>query len=141
TLRLTSEWASSDTPARGDGHLFGLFADRARNCPDHCAIVDGALLWNYRELADAAAKVAAKLNAMGVRPCDPVLICVERSTYFAAAVLGALRVGASPVLLDPRYPERLLRGIQAEHGMPTILLSRTSRLASQRDTARIVNLL
>ncbi len=60
----------------------------------------------YGELHDAVCRVATGLRALGVRSEDRVAVVVHDSVEFAAAFLGALRLGAVPVPVNPLLPGR-----------------------------------
>ena len=60
----------------------------------------------YPELADQAARFAAYLCTLDVRPGDRVGIMLGNRPEFAAAFYGALHAGAVAVLLDPLQSAR-----------------------------------
>jgi benzoate-CoA ligase family protein len=57
--------------------------------------------WSYRELLDLTARVGNSLRSFGVRSGDRVVVLLPDSVEFAAAYLGALRVGAIAVPCNP----------------------------------------
>ncbi|WP_372094848.1 amino acid adenylation domain-containing protein [Tistrella mobilis] len=75
-----------------------------RHDPAAVAVVDGARAITYGDLARDAARLAARLGALGVRPGDRVALIAPRSAGFVAAVLGIWRAGAAYVPLDPAAP-------------------------------------
>ena len=63
---------------------------------------------SYGELNARANRLAHYLREQGVRPDEPVAICVERSLEMVVGLLGILKAGGAYVPLDPAYPaERL----------------------------------
>ena len=59
----------------------------------------------YRELESRAARVAGALRAEGVQPGDRVTIEGHNTIAFVTSYLGALRVGAVAVPLNPQAPD------------------------------------
>ena len=55
----------------------------------------------YEELCDMVARVGGALIGLGVRPVDRVLVVMLDSLEMAATILGATRIGAIPVLVNP----------------------------------------
>ncbi|MCA1184969.1 MULTISPECIES: (2,3-dihydroxybenzoyl)adenylate synthase [unclassified Saccharopolyspora] len=107
--------------------LGGLLRDSARRAPERTALVDGDRRWDYRELDDAADRVAAGLRAHGIAPGDRVLVHLPNVAEFAALLFGCARAGAVPVLALPPHRETELvhlaelagavaYAIPAEHG-------------------------
>jgi amino acid adenylation domain-containing protein len=86
------------------GAVHALFAERARLHPERAAVTDEEGVWSYGELAEAAARLAARLRADGLAPGDPVAILAHRGASVAWAVMGTLWAGGAFVMLDPAYP-------------------------------------
>jgi benzoate-CoA ligase family protein len=57
--------------------------------------------WTYRALLELTARVGNSLRSIGVRSGERVLILLPDSVEFAAAYLGAMRVGAIAVPCNP----------------------------------------
>ncbi|KAK4126781.1 non-ribosomal peptide synthetase [Parathielavia appendiculata] len=64
---------------------------------------DGSL--NYRELDRGTAALANHLSAIGVRKGDHVPYCFPKSVWTTVSILGALRVGAIAIALEPSHPD------------------------------------
>lgn len=60
---------------------------------------------SYTELADQAAGVAGMFRGFGLGVGDQILLVLLDSVEFVAAFLGALRMGAVPVLVNPLEPQ------------------------------------
>jgi benzoate-CoA ligase family protein len=58
----------------------------------------------YAELRDLTERAGGGLIALGVRPGDRVLVTMFDSVEMAVAVLGAIRIGAVPLLTNPMLP-------------------------------------
>lgn len=77
----------------------------AQRTPDAIALRAGSDTMTYRELESRAARVAGALRAEGVEPGDRVTIEGHNTIAFVASYLGALRVGAVAVPLNPQAPD------------------------------------
>jgi len=83
-------------------HAFEAQVDRA---PGAVALVfEGAEL-TYRELDEAANRLAHRLIALGVAPEDRVGVMMERSPEMVTALLAVVKAGGAYVPIDPSYPE------------------------------------
>lgn len=72
------------------------------------AVVDEAGTWSYEELSRASARAAGALRDAGVRRGDRVVVALRDGRGWFQAFLGAARVGAVPVPVDPASdPARL----------------------------------
>ena len=76
--------------------------------------MDDAGAWSFAELSQAAARAAGTLRARGVRPGDRVAVVVPDGRRSAQALLGALRLGAIAVPLDPGTAPERLRAVLAD---------------------------
>jgi amino acid adenylation domain-containing protein len=86
---------------RGVHQLFELQAERSPEAP---AIVAGPRQLTYRELDEAANRLAHHLRGLGVRSESLVALCLDRSVDLAVAMLGVLKAGGAYVPLDPAHP-------------------------------------
>ena len=75
-------------------HVDGALADAP-------AAVDETGTWSFRDLSDASARAAGALGAAGARRGDRVVIALRDGRPWLAAFLGAARMGAVPVPVDP----------------------------------------
>jgi amino acid adenylation domain-containing protein/non-ribosomal peptide synthase protein (TIGR01720 family) len=64
---------------------------------------DGSL--NYRELDRGSSALANHLSALGVRKGDYVPYCFPKSVWTTVSILGALKVGAVAVAVEPSHPD------------------------------------
>ncbi len=87
-------------------NLSSVLEHTARLTPDRVAVVCGPHHLTYAELDLQAARVAAGLHAMGIRPGDHVLLSCPNVPWFPIAYFGILKSGAAAVpinvLLKPR---------------------------------------
>ncbi len=90
--------------ATGPSHnLVELLVERhvAAGRGDDVAAIDDSGAWTYDELSHAAARAAGGLRAAGVRRGDRVVIALRDGRAWLQAFLGAARVGAVAVPVDP----------------------------------------
>jgi amino acid adenylation domain-containing protein len=98
-----------------------FFAHALRE-PDRVALLwgtDGRL--SYGELAARALRVAARLEADGVRPGDPVAVSMAKGPDQIVAVLGVLAAGGAYVPVGVDQPELRRDEICARAGVAAIL--------------------
>jgi amino acid adenylation domain-containing protein len=99
--------------------LVAPWADRT----PHQIAVDGDEVLTYAELDQLANRFSHCLRALGVRPGDRVGIHTQRSGRAVAAMVGALRVGAAYVPLDPGSPPSRIRIIARDCGLRHVVIS------------------
>src|SRR5690606_16763318 len=58
----------------------------------------------YRELQQRVHILSSALIGLGVRPGEPVGLCMDRSFDMVVAMLATLRTGGCFVPFDPAYP-------------------------------------
>jgi amino acid adenylation domain-containing protein/non-ribosomal peptide synthase protein (TIGR01720 family) len=112
---VVSRWNDTAVPL-SDTTVTGAFAARVAERPEAVAVAGGDVRLSYRELDEAAERVAATLVAAGVRPGDRVGVVMERSAELVAVLLGVVKAGAAYVPVDPQWPaarrERVLSGVR-----------------------------
>ena len=105
--------AVNDTAAEVPGTLLHewLF-DRAEQQPDAPAVLDSRRRLSYRELADYAARIGARLRAADdVRPGELVAIVMDKGWEQYAGVYGALAAGAGYLPIDATVPPARLQSL------------------------------
>src|SRR6185436_4050713 len=93
------------------GSVHALFAEQARLHPERPAVSDDEGIWTYGELAEAVARLAARLRADGLARGEPVAIWAHRSAPVAMAMMATAWAGGAFVMLDPAYPPARLAEI------------------------------
>jgi amino acid adenylation domain-containing protein len=106
--------------------LMGVVArvERAtREHPDAIAVTspDGSL--SYEQLWLRALALAGHLNEAGVRPGDPVALCLPRSIELIVGALGVLAAGGCYVAMDPHYPDNRLEFMLGDSGARVVVTS------------------
>ncbi|MER8672344.1 amino acid adenylation domain-containing protein, partial [Mesorhizobium sp. M1156] len=98
-----------------------LFEAQVRQAPDAVAVVYEDERLSYGELNAQANRLAHHLIALGVKPDQPVAICLERSPAMVLGVLAILKAGGAYLPLDPAYPCARLRQV-LDDAAPKLLL-------------------
>jgi acyl-coenzyme A synthetase/AMP-(fatty) acid ligase len=93
----------------------------ARGTGERPALREGDRALSYRELRERVARTAAALAGCGVRPGDRVAVLMSDSIDAAAALLGAVWVGAVAVPVSELARGVELRAILADSGAGLIL--------------------
>ncbi len=99
---------------------------------DVVAIRTGDQSVTYTDVLAQVERVATGLRAMGVRPEERVAMAMLDSVEFVATYLGAMRIGAIPVLTNPLLPGRDLGVIVADSRARILVISH-ERIASLDD--------
>ena len=81
-----------------------MFAAQVVRTPEATAVTFQGHSMTYRELDEAANRVAHLLIAQGVGSGECVGLLVERSAQAVVAILGVLKTGAAYVPIDPALP-------------------------------------
>ncbi|OKI27096.1 hypothetical protein A6A25_07635 [Saccharothrix sp. CB00851] len=100
-----------------------VFAALAEH-PDAVAI-EGALTCG--ELDRAANRLAHVLVAAGVRPDQPVALCLDRGAPMVVGLLAAWRAGAGYLPLDPSWPPARLTAMAAGSDVPVLVTDGAAR--------------
>jgi long-chain acyl-CoA synthetase len=87
-------------------NLAELLTDSAARSPDRDAIKLDDLTLSYRDLDQAAGRVAGLLEAKSMRPGDRVGVMLPNVPYFAAVYYGILRAGGVVVPMNVLLKER-----------------------------------
>jgi amino acid adenylation domain-containing protein len=105
---IPAEWNATQADYPRELCVHELIDQRAAAQPDRPAVRFGDATLSYRELTRRSDRLAACLQARGVRTGDLVGLCVQRSLDMVVGLLGIVKAGAAYVPLDPSYPtERL----------------------------------
>ena len=81
-----------------------LWAAQVARTPTAVAISCGAVSWTYREVEQAANRLAHLLVGQGVGPGRCVALLLERSVEAVVAMLAVLKTGAAYLAIDPGLP-------------------------------------
>ncbi len=108
-----------------------IFAAQVARVPDAVALSCGEPSWTYRELDEAANRLAHLLVSQGVGPGQYVALLFSRSAEAIVSILAVLKAGAAYLPIDPVVPDARLKFI-VEDAAPIVLLT-TAALRSRLD--------
>ena len=81
-----------------------VFAAQVARTPEAVAISCGERSWTYRELEEAANRLAHLLAGQGAGPGQCVALLFSRSAEAIVAILAVLKTGAAYLPIDPGLP-------------------------------------
>ena len=94
---------------------------------DRIAIRSGGQTFTYADVQQHVEQAAGALRALGVRPEERVAMVMLDSLEFVAVFLGAMRIGAVPVPMNPMLPGRDLGVITADSRARVLAISDARR--------------
>ncbi|WP_297847969.1 non-ribosomal peptide synthetase, partial [Mycobacterium sp.] len=106
-----------------------LFAEQAARTPDAVALSFEGRSWTYRELDEAANRLAHRLAGFGVGPGERVALLFGRSADAIVAILAVLKAGAAYLPIDPGLPAERI-GFMLSDAAPMAAIS-TADLAER----------
>lgn len=102
-IKTTNAVQPPNNPA---AHWHRQVEQTAQRFPDCTAIRSNTRAWSYRELDEAANRLANELVERGVASGDLVGLCLERSDVAIVAMLAIAKAGAGYVPVDPHLPPK-----------------------------------
>jgi crotonobetaine/carnitine-CoA ligase len=120
-------WVSPHTSPYAGRDVSSLLADRASQRGDHAFLIwepfEGtAKTWSYRSFDADVSRLAAGLQASGVRAGDPVLIHLENCPEALLSWHASARIGAIAVTTNTRSSQSELAYF-AEHSAPVAAIT------------------
>ena len=112
--------AGSPGPATAQG-IHTRFAATAARTPDSPAVTWAGGSLSYRELDDAANRLACALVARGAKAETPIAIKLARGPQYIVAILAALKAGATYVPLEPGMPTERVNSILRQSGATIVI--------------------
>ncbi|WP_165606434.1 AMP-binding protein, partial [Mycolicibacterium celeriflavum] len=96
--------AALTRPASATGSIPELFAQQVARIPEADAVTFEGRSVTYRELDEAANRLAHLLVDLGAGPGECVALMFERSAQAVVAILAVLKTGAAYLPIDPVLP-------------------------------------
>ncbi|WP_156425323.1 non-ribosomal peptide synthase/polyketide synthase, partial [Mycobacterium sp. GA-1285] len=96
--------AALTQPTTASASIPAVFAEQVRRAPEAVAISCGTQSWTYREVEEAADRLAHLLTGQGVGPGECVALLLPRSAEMIVAILAVLKTGAAYLPIDPALP-------------------------------------
>ena len=129
-MRRVSTGEAFETPPTTLAELFEAQVDRT---PDATAVVYEGARYSYRELNEAANRLAHWLIEQGIGTEERVAVLLEKSPELVVTALGIAKAGAVYLPVDPTYPEDRLSYILSDSDPRTIVREPVSALAGGLD--------
>jgi amino acid adenylation domain-containing protein len=104
--------------------ISSLFDEMAAKHVDRTAVELLEQKLNYRELKQRVHALSNALVAAGVKPGEPVGLCMDRSLDIIVAMLATLRAGGCFVPFDPAYPADRLAFMFSDTDVKVMLTQR-----------------
>ncbi|MFI7282462.1 amino acid adenylation domain-containing protein [Micromonospora chersina] len=136
TRRTTGRHKTGDVPTVDCLHR--MVAAQAARTPEAEAVRHGDRALSYRQLDEAANRLARVLLRRGVTREDRVGVCLPRTPELVVALLAVLKAGAAYVPLDPAYPPARVAFMAADSGV-RLVLTRADLAGRFPDTAVAVD--
>ncbi|MBD0259135.1 MAG: AMP-binding protein, partial [Cytophagales bacterium] len=120
--KITHHFNRTDAQYPADQTLHGQFERQVEQTPESVAILSADVTLTYRELNEAANRLARHLRtSFGVLPGQVVGIMAERSERMMIAVLGVLKAGGAYLPIDPAYPRERKQYLLSDAGVGLLL--------------------
>ncbi|MBL8512312.1 MAG: AMP-binding protein, partial [Betaproteobacteria bacterium] len=114
-----------------DCHLSRIVPAWAQKRPHQVALFDQGKTWTYQQLADEQARMAALLQACGVRPGDRVMIVGENCAAQIISLFAIATLDAWVVMVNARLSAREIDTIREHCGARrTLYMAHTSAEAA-----------
>ncbi|MHB0790164.1 amino acid adenylation domain-containing protein, partial [Bradyrhizobium sp. 5.13L] len=130
---LLEELNRTAAPYPLDACIHELFEQQVRKAPEAVALVCADARLSYGELNARANRLAHHLVGLGVKPDQPVAICLERSLAMVVGLLAILKAGGAYLPLDPAYPPARLTQVLADAAPQLLLVDAAGRAALGAD--------
>ena len=102
-------WFKASSPLVPD-----LIVQNGRWLAERPALIDGAVALNWREFADATARIANALAALGVAPRQRVAVLMDSRFETALTLFGVIRAGAVAVPLNVSIADQAVADMCAD---------------------------
>jgi amino acid adenylation domain-containing protein/non-ribosomal peptide synthase protein (TIGR01720 family) len=99
-----------------------LFMQKVAEQPKSIAVSDAATTFTYAQLHEAALAIASVLkNDHAIEREEIVALCMERSVWMTAAIIGTWMAGGAYLPLDPQLPEERIKYMMQDAGVRNCL--------------------
>ncbi|HUS23504.1 MAG TPA: AMP-binding protein, partial [Candidatus Binatia bacterium] len=101
---LVAGWNATAAEYPQDRTVADLFEQQVARTPDAPALASAGRTLSYRELDQAANRLARELQSRGIGRGALVGVMLERSTHLSVALMAILKAGGAYVPIDPSHP-------------------------------------
>ncbi|KPI15331.1 amino acid adenylation domain protein [Actinobacteria bacterium OK074] len=122
-LRQVNAAVEDDPPQHRTLH--GVLEDAARRRPENTAVEAPDRHLTYRQLDEAANRLAHYLLTLGVEAEQPIGVALDETADAVVAAFGVLKAGAVLLPLDPAYPAARLDHVLRRSGAQLLLTRRS----------------
>ncbi|OAA72442.1 polyketide synthase [Cordyceps fumosorosea ARSEF 2679] len=120
------------------GHcLHYLLEDAAEKYPTNLALVCDNTTLTYRDLNEAANRLARVLISLGVGRHDLVGVAIDRSAYLVVTLFAVLKIGAAYVPLDAAFPSQRIKHM-LDVAAPKLLVITAGTLSTFESWAGVI---
>ncbi|HEX4783488.1 MAG TPA: amino acid adenylation domain-containing protein [Candidatus Sulfotelmatobacter sp.] len=119
--QIVVEWNRTGADYPRDLTIPSAFERQVEHTPDATALSFAGTKWTYRQVNDAANRLAQRLVENGTGTSSLVGVCLERSAEMVTALLGVLKTGAAYVPLDPAYPAERLKFLIEDASLSSVV--------------------
>ncbi|WP_270171316.1 non-ribosomal peptide synthase/polyketide synthase [Paenibacillus sp. SYP-B4298] len=121
--QLITERNDTTVPYPQERTIPELFGEQVEARPDATALRGaGGRSWTYRQLDEAAERLAWRLRAEGLSAEGLVPIIAERSPELVIGQLAILKAGGAYVPIDPKYPAERMEWMLEDAGASLLLI-------------------
>lgn len=115
-----------------------LFEEQAARIPDEPAIIEEGRQFTYKELNQAANRLAHYLRKQGVEREQAVGILAERTAEMVIGILAIIKAGGAYVPIDPDHPQDRIQYLLEDSGARLVLTSAglSGRLPAEAERCR-----
>ncbi|MBX8615752.1 amino acid adenylation domain-containing protein [Pseudomonas cichorii] len=138
--RLLVDFNASEQDFVLDQPVQALFEAQVASTPDAVALESEGVRLSYRQLNEAANRLAHHLIGQGVQADSRVAVCLERGPNLLIGLLAVLKAGGAYVPLDPGYPTERLAYMLADSGALTLLADAATQERFADNALQLVNL-
>ncbi|RAK85527.1 acetyl-CoA synthetase-like protein [Aspergillus costaricaensis CBS 115574] len=114
-------------PASANQMVYESISQRCADQPLSPAVCAWDGEFTYEQLDKLSSGFAQEILAYGVRPEDPILVCLEKSRWVPVAMLAVWKAGACLVLLDATHPATRLQIIARQTGASMAISNKSTR--------------
>ena len=118
-------------PATAPVSIPVVFAEQVARCPEAVAVTFEGRSWTYREVEEAANRLAHLLAGQGAGPGECVALLFTRCAEAIVAILAVLKTGAAYLPIDPALPPARI-GFMVADAAPIAAIT-TTGLAGRLD--------